>query len=324
MIQAIASDRTAEWYEARNTGVGASESAAVCGLSPYETAFDVWARKTGRTSSKVSTPEMELGTFLEPAILDRISVDHPIARRSPGMFRHTEVECVLASPDGQLADGRGLEIKVTTDNNNEIADDPDGLPASWLCQAQQQMAVCDFPSVLFGVVILPSAVREWLLEAIGAVETARVVAEGLKNGSVQMRYWTIDRHAVFIDRIIDRDVEFWNYVKTDRPPEINWNHSRACQGVRKAFENSKSRELINLSEDHLAIWEEYRRCCSVETEAKKKKDKLHSELFAVIGDSFGGTLPNGEVIRKVEVAGGPVSYQRESYSYLRAAAKGKK
>src|SRR5690606_22837425 len=72
MINAIANDRTPEWHSARSKGVGASEAAAVCGVSPYETPFEVWARKTGRIGKKESTPVMQLGTFCEPLLFDHI------------------------------------------------------------------------------------------------------------------------------------------------------------------------------------------------------------------------------------------------------------
>lgn len=323
MIQAIASDRTAEWFAARNKGVGASEAAAVCGLSKWETPLDVWARKTGRTSGTVATPVMELGTFLEPALMDRVHQEHPIKHRAPGLFQHGEASCVLATPDGILEDSRGLELKITSDANDELSDDPDGLPASWLFQAQQQIAVCNFPSVMFAVVVLPSGVREWLLDNLGSVGAARSIADGLAKGTIPVRYWTIERHSKMIDGIINRDVEFWTHVETDTPPEIDWNHSRACQAVRSAFEHARDGEIKQLAESDLAVWQAYRHFCDIESEAKKYKDQLHADLFACIGDSHGGEFPNGEVIRKVSVSGGPVSYQRKSYSHLRAAAKPK-
>src|SRR5690606_11348877 len=94
MINAIANDRTPEWHSARSKGVGASEAAAVCGVSPYETPFEVWARKTGRLDKKKSTPVMELGTHCEPLLFDHIQSEHPIAQRSPGLFRHPDHEVV--------------------------------------------------------------------------------------------------------------------------------------------------------------------------------------------------------------------------------------
>ena len=56
---------TTEWHERRRKGIGGSDIAAIAGISPYKTARDVWAEKTGRTSPQPPTPAMKRGTALE-------------------------------------------------------------------------------------------------------------------------------------------------------------------------------------------------------------------------------------------------------------------
>lgn len=55
-----------EWHEHRRTLRNASESAAVLGVSPWQTPYQLWLTKTGR--SQVETTEaMRHGTAIEPA-----------------------------------------------------------------------------------------------------------------------------------------------------------------------------------------------------------------------------------------------------------------
>lgn len=318
----IAADRTPEWFAARQTGLGASEAAAVCGLSPYDTPLDIWSRKTGRADGKESTPVMELGMLLEPDMFDAVARDEIVSQRAPGLFRHPDIPCVLASPDGILGDGRGLELKVTTDNNAELGSDPDELPASWLCQAQQQIATCNFPAVLFGVIILPGDLREWLLAHLGAVGTARVIGEAIRNGSIPLRFWNIDRHEKVISGILNRDVEFWKHVETDVPPEIDLEQSRACDSVKAAFRAVKESSLIDLSEADLETWSMRQGLKEQIKQFEKQTKRIDAELFLKIRESAGGRFPDGTAVKKVQVGKSFVpAYERAGYSFLKGSKK---
>lgn len=320
MTQAIANDRTKEWHVARTKGVGASEAAAVCGLSQYETAFDVWARKTGRVANKESTPVMELGTYCEPFLFDHIHSTHPISHRSPGLFRHKDHEIVLASPDAILEDGRGLETKVTSDLNKDIGDEPDALPGSWILQAQQQIAVCDLPAVVFAVAVLPHGIRDFLLESVGATDAARVIAKSIENGSVPVRTWTIDRHQKLIDGMIRTELKFWQHVETDTPPEIDLNHARACEGVKAAYRNAVEGKEVDLGDELHSLWQQRQHHKAVIKDAEAEVKKIDAQIYLSMQDAAVGTFPNGERVRKVLVNETFVpGFTRKASSYLKGA-----
>ena len=57
---------SAEWHAYRNTMRNASESAAVLGVSPWVTRYQLWLLKTGRSASQTNAA-MARGTHLEPA-----------------------------------------------------------------------------------------------------------------------------------------------------------------------------------------------------------------------------------------------------------------
>lgn len=56
---------TSEWHAHRARYRNASETAAVMGVSPWQTPYQLWALRTGRSRQEV-TPAMARGTALEP------------------------------------------------------------------------------------------------------------------------------------------------------------------------------------------------------------------------------------------------------------------
>ena len=57
--------------KAREHRIGASETAAILGLSPWTTAYDVWLRLTGRLSEgDITGDQLEIGRMMEAPLLD--------------------------------------------------------------------------------------------------------------------------------------------------------------------------------------------------------------------------------------------------------------
>lgn len=89
------------WLDARQAGIGASDIAAVLGLSPYASPFSLWwAKKLGWHLD--STREMAIGLLLEPLIAGLFGEDHPdlyVCRPAARTYRHADHPWMLASPD---------------------------------------------------------------------------------------------------------------------------------------------------------------------------------------------------------------------------------
>jgi len=294
MIQAtpIASDRSQDWYALRSTGIGASEAAAACGLSRWSTALDVWASKVGR-SAKIENDAMALGTLMEPVVSAFFmrKTGREIAVEAPGMYRHPDVDCVLASPDAILADGTLGEWKTTTSRNTDLGETgTDEVPIEWLCQAQQQMACTGAKAVRFGVLVDGREFREYLVE----------------------------RHQSLIDSIIERDVALWGHVASNNPPPVDWDHSRATESVRRAFAQVTNDDYVALPESAINDWSTYTELTATIKDAEAKKKIIAAHLMAEIKDSAGGVMPNGTKLKKVVVQDTVVpEHRRNGYSFLR-------
>jgi putative phage-type endonuclease len=108
-----------EWHALRRTGIGGSDIAAICQVSPWTSPFALWAKKTGRIPDDMSPSEAaEWGTLLEPVVIDKFEKDKPglTVVRNVGTWSHVDREWQLANPDALLHDselGWGiLEIKT--------------------------------------------------------------------------------------------------------------------------------------------------------------------------------------------------------------------
>lgn len=133
------------WLEQRTTGLGASDVAAVFGVSRWSTPWDVWAEKTGRVQPEPENDAQRRGRILEDGIAElwvaSLPADQPVRLRRQGLMRHRRHHWMLATVDRLSAcpDGRCVvEVKSAVDLSEW---DNDETPVAYQLQTQQQLAV---------------------------------------------------------------------------------------------------------------------------------------------------------------------------------------
>lgn len=102
------------WQDLRLTGIGASESAAACGLSEWMSPLELWHRKRQHLPPIPDNRAMRLGRKLEPIIADEFELETglKISHRSPGLYRHDVLNYILATPDGIIDDDQDRKSVV--------------------------------------------------------------------------------------------------------------------------------------------------------------------------------------------------------------------
>lgn len=136
---------TSEQKLLRRQGCGGSEVAAVVGLDPYRTDFDVAVAKL-QGFEAAATPEMERGSFLEPALAALYAHRTGALLAETGTLVHPTMPHVLCTPD-RLAtlDGRtyDLSIKAPTGRLRSMWGEPgsDEVPMGYLFQLQWELFV---------------------------------------------------------------------------------------------------------------------------------------------------------------------------------------
>lgn len=150
-----------EWHAARAQGIGASEIAAVLGLSPYESHFSLWHRKAGIVGPQPVNDDMRLGHYFEPAIARIFADEHPELRvRRTGTWCSRMRPWQLSNPDRLLhgwyedtwLSRIPLEIKWSP-NGEGWSREPEGIPVGYRCQVQWQLDVMGAPFAFLAAIV---------------------------------------------------------------------------------------------------------------------------------------------------------------------------
>jgi putative phage-type endonuclease len=198
-----------EWLRIRKQGIGASDAAAAVGLSPYQSPLELWLIKTNR-DAKLPKPDatdenspMYWGNILEPIVAEHYT------RRTGNKVRR--VNAVLQHPDRDkhwmLAN---LDYAVTGQDDVQILECKtagefgvrlwkDGVPEYVQCQVQHQLAVTGKRAADVCVLVCGQ----------------------------EIRIHRINRDDTLIERLIELERRFWQYVTSDTPPPADGSDSAA-------------------------------------------------------------------------------------------------
>ena len=258
---------------ARKDHIGSSDVAAILGISPWASAYDVWLQKTGKLEEKHETNDaMEDGNLLEAVVLRWASKELGAIEKRPAMleFRHNELP-IVSHPDGIVKeDGVPVEVKTAGMRGPIMGNwgEPgsDEIPENYLVQCTVHMMcvkaeICHVPC--------------WL---------------GNK-GRVLFR---VTRNADLVNVILERVAAFWKLVQSDTPPE-GWPSYDVVRMVRR-----QEGKRIALPASPVATWRE------LEAKAKDAKEQAETAKAAVlaimgdaqIGESEGGIVTVTKSVRK--------------------------
>jgi putative phage-type endonuclease len=150
-------DRAA-WLQWRRLGVGASDIAAIVGLSPWQSPYSLWCEKVGLTEGQAETEAMAHGRYAEHAIKAWFEDNYELrVVLQQQWMQHPTFEWARCTPDGFLVEGGLIDAGETVSAIGliefKVADFKvwDDIPDNYQCQAQYQMLVTGQSNVVFAV-----------------------------------------------------------------------------------------------------------------------------------------------------------------------------
>jgi len=171
------SDR-ADWLAKRRTGIGASDIAAIMGVSPWSTPLQVWVSKVSDDAPETDMSEdMLWGARMEALILDEFEQrqhDLPLYNRG-ALWRNEERPFMLATPDA-VTDHRMLGQMPVEAKKVDAWNWDDGIPDYYQMQVQWQMAVLGAPRGFLVALHRGRRLEIYPLEADPELQAAMITA----------------------------------------------------------------------------------------------------------------------------------------------------
>lgn len=210
MVKKIILNSREEWLQNRKR-IGGSDASAILGRNPYKTNIELWQEKTGRTLPEdiSDKPYVKYGIAAEEHLRALFALDHPeytVCYEENNIWINDRMPWAHASLDGWLIDKEGRngiwECKTTNILQSMQKEKwKQQIPDNYYVQVLHYLMVTEFDF---------------------AVLKAQLKYDFGGEIYLQTRHYPIERSEVQedIDYLIQKEAEFWEYVKSDKVPPL--------------------------------------------------------------------------------------------------------
>lgn len=272
-------DRQA-WLEARQTGIGASEIAAVLGESTYMSALELYLTKISDAYDRYEGDEpehIEFGRKLEDFIagIFQERTGYPVCKAGH-LLRSKAHPWMLATLDYEAyVDGEWLPLEIKNVGATKLKDWENGTPTYFRWQGHQQMEVTRKPRMLFA----------------GFVGGNRFLWDELEQDTAAR------------DRIVTAGREFWRRVQERQPPPPDGSES-AERAVR-SLAGQACKSVVELEGNYIGIFDQIKELQKAKKQAETQLNELKQSVKLRLGSDTHGLLPDGRSFsfKEIQVAG---------------------
>jgi len=252
---------SALWLEERRRGVGGSDIAAIMGLSPFKTPYQVYQEKRKEVADWEGNAATDWGKRMEPAIRQWYSDETGRSVRLPEkIMYHSKYPFMLASLDGFTDDRRVVEIKTSRISKGWGEPGTNEIPDYYVLQVQHYMVVTGFE-----VTDVPVSI----------------------GGGSPVLY-EVPEDKELQEMITDACADFWQRVVDGRPPE-----PVTYEDAVQRFGRSEAQGVIIASEnalqDIMSLKDIRARMKSLES----AEEEIKANLIIALGES-GDTLSSSD------------------------------
>lgn len=268
MSRAVAYETHEQWITARHLSVGGSDSAALFGVNPFKSEYELWAEKSGLLEpSHLESEAMYWGKALEPVIADRYTRETGRELIDHGRFTVYRDGYMGCTPDREVAgDPRGpglLSIKnVTQFKASDWEIEP---PVYYQIQLQHELAVMGAPWGSFAVLI----------------------------GGNRFHWLDVERNEAFIAELRARVAEFQRRVVETDPPPVDGS-KRTSEALAKLYATENG-ETVRLEAAGSIIDAELLTIKRSIKDLEMQRDERENQLRALIGSASAALLADGTI-----------------------------
>lgn len=261
-----------QWLADRKSAIGASDVAAIIGVSPWASAWEVWAEKTGVIESWGGNEATRAGQAFERAVLDQAEAELGSLERDVRV-KHQSLPMAATLDARVIYGGTPVEAKTTGLVGRVYGDWGDALtdqiPDYYLVQVHAQLIVTGAELAYLYALIAGRGVVKF------QIDRSEKLAEQI--GNLCRDWW--EKH-------ITQGIE----PSRDRVPDLS-----VVKRLRR--EPSKS---IALGEEFAKLIREREALKDTEKELKKSIEENESLILLGLGDAEEAWLPDGSTVSYFE------------------------
>lgn len=287
---------TPEDFDVRRTGVGGSDIAAVLGISPYKSAYEVYEEKANGLKQDLSDNEKVVwGNLLEEPIAKRYEQVTGKKLSVTNMIRSADYSFLIASPDRTIInEKRGLEIKTVGEHTKHLWGESGSqlIPEYYYLQIAHYMLVLDY--------------QAWDVAAL--------------IGGQELRIYSFERDKEIDDLIIQGVFAFWmNHVQKKIAPPKDYSRPDVQQLIKRK-NNLVSEVSIELPEEYVEIANQLEDAKEQIKHYQSLQKEAEAKLLDAIGNAGKALLSDGRAFYRKLIE--RKAYQVSASSYITLSLKG--
>lgn len=252
-----------EWLVRRKEGIGGSDAAAACGLSPWDSMYSLWEMKRGNLPSKDDTEAMKWGRRLERAMGEGFAEDTGIpVVRYPVMLRSKIWPWAQVNLDFLTADGESV-VEVKNVGLWQLQEWEDGrVPGHIMLQGMHELAVTGLGHLWFAALV----------------------------GGQNPRYIEVQRNDAVIEALMEQEKAFWDLVEANTPPAVDGSDA-TTQALKDRYANPEPGSMVEVDEAMMGDLLLRRSVLKVDAAyTKSELDVVENQIKAILGDHEIGTV----------------------------------
>ena len=216
---------TEEQALARVGRLGSSDAASAVGLNPWSTAFQLFAKLTGRVEPDPQTLSMEVGQWMEPFIIKKVNQRLAQIEKAPPFIDsgetllHNRYDWMIAHPDGYryvapdggnvIDDGRYQILEIKNVGWRVMHHWGEGLPSDGLPPAYVTT------QVLYQALVARDRYKVSNTHYVGAY-----------FGGNDLRIYKLEFVEENFTQLKSDLLEFWAYIERDEAPPMGWKDAK--------------------------------------------------------------------------------------------------